>query len=126
MRENPSHDGARSARFFPGIRAGETIGWAEATAAPVFLTRMLDAQAERCPSFRVFFALTFSDALAAGPSHYRGSGRLFRTTWSGPASMTPERSVSACDIPGRSVLLDNPGADRYRHRLDRMCAAARA
>jgi hypothetical protein len=48
------------------IRAGETIGWAEATAAPVFLTRMLDAQAERCPSFRVFFALTFSDALAAG------------------------------------------------------------
>jgi len=48
------------------IRAGETIGWAEATAEPVFLTRMLDAQAERCPPFRVFFALTFSDAFAAG------------------------------------------------------------
>ena len=48
------------------IRAGETIGWADATAEPVFLTRMLDAQAERCPPFRVFFALTFSDALAAG------------------------------------------------------------
>ena len=48
------------------IRAGETIGWAEATAEPVFLIRMLDAQAERCPPFRVFFALTFSDALAAG------------------------------------------------------------
>src|SRR5258707_1304999 len=30
------------------IRAGETIGWAEATAEPVFLTRLLDAQAERC------------------------------------------------------------------------------
>jgi len=42
------------------IRAGETIGWAEATAEPVFLTRLLDAQAERCPPFRVFFALTFS------------------------------------------------------------------
>jgi acyl-CoA hydrolase len=48
------------------IRAGETIGWAEATAEPVFLTRLLDAQAERCPPFRVFFALTFSDAFSAG------------------------------------------------------------
>lgn len=48
------------------IRAGETVGWAEATAEPVFLTRLLDAQAERCPPFRVFFALTFSDAFAAG------------------------------------------------------------
>src|SRR5271166_2957162 len=47
------------------IRAGETIGWAEVTAEPVFLTRLLDAQAERCPSFRVFFALTFSDAFGA-------------------------------------------------------------
>jgi acyl-CoA hydrolase len=47
------------------IRAGETIGWAEATAEPVFLTRLLDAQAERCPRFRVFFALTFSDGFAA-------------------------------------------------------------
>ncbi len=47
------------------IRAGETIGWAEATAEPVFLTRLLDAQAERCPPFRVFFALTFSDGFAA-------------------------------------------------------------
>src|SRR5438874_8663075 len=48
------------------IRAGETVGWAEATAEPVFLTRLLDAQAERCPPFRVFFALAFSDAFAAG------------------------------------------------------------
>jgi acyl-CoA hydrolase len=47
------------------IRAGETIGWAEATAEPVFLTRLLDAQAERCRPFRVFFALTFSDGFAA-------------------------------------------------------------
>src|SRR5258708_40029194 len=47
------------------IRSGETIGWAEATAEPVFLTRLLDAQAERCPPFRVFFALTFSDGFAA-------------------------------------------------------------
>ena len=47
------------------IRAGETVGWAEATAEPVFLTRLLDAQAERCPPFRVFFALTFSDGFGA-------------------------------------------------------------
>src|SRR5260370_8111415 len=47
------------------IRSGETVGWAEATAEPVFLTRLLDAQAERCPPFRLFFALTFSDAFAA-------------------------------------------------------------
>ena len=38
------------------IGAGETIGWAEATAEPVFLTRLLDAQAERCPPFRVCFS----------------------------------------------------------------------
>jgi hypothetical protein len=51
------------------IRSGETVGWAEATAEPVFLTRLLDTQADRCPPFRVFFALTFSDAfnLAALP-----------------------------------------------------------
>jgi acyl-CoA hydrolase len=47
------------------IRAGETVGWAEATGEPVFLTRLLDAQAERCPPFRVFFALTFSDGFGA-------------------------------------------------------------
>jgi hypothetical protein len=47
------------------IRSGETVGWAEATAEPVFLTRLLDAQAERCPPFRLFFALTFSDAFGA-------------------------------------------------------------
>ena len=48
------------------IRAGETVGWAEATAEPVFLTRLLDAQAARCAPFRVFFPLTFSNALGAG------------------------------------------------------------
>ena len=41
------------------IRPGETVGWAEATAEPVWLTRVLNAQAPRCPPFRVFFALTF-------------------------------------------------------------------
>src|SRR5437764_9970613 len=47
------------------IRAGETVGWAEATAEPVFLTRRLNAQADRCPEFRVFCPLTFSDSFSA-------------------------------------------------------------
>ena len=42
------------------IRAGETVGWAEATAEPVLLTRILGEQAALCPPFRVFFALTFA------------------------------------------------------------------
>src|SRR6516164_4754830 len=48
------------------IGRGQTIGWAEATAEPLLLTQLLDAQAEGCPPFRVFFPLTFSDCLAAG------------------------------------------------------------
>jgi acyl-CoA hydrolase len=48
------------------ISAGETVGWAETTAEPLFLTRLLDAQAECCPPFRVFFPLTFSNSFAAG------------------------------------------------------------
>lgn len=47
------------------IREGDTIGWAEATSEPVFLTRLLNEQAVRCPPFRVFFALTFASDLAA-------------------------------------------------------------
>ena len=42
------------------IREGETVGWAQATAEPVLLTRILGEQAALCPSFRVFFALTFA------------------------------------------------------------------
>jgi len=47
------------------IRPGETVGWAEATAEPVLLTRLLDAQAARCAPFRVFFPLTFSTSFDA-------------------------------------------------------------
>jgi len=61
------------------IRAGETVGWAEATAEPVLLTRMLDAQAERCPPFRVFFALTFSQAFAVDHTN------VTVTRWAAPA-----------------------------------------
>ena len=54
------------------IDRGQTIGWAEATAEPLLLTQLLDAQAERCPPFRVFFPLTFSDCLAAGHPNVSG------------------------------------------------------
>ncbi len=47
------------------VRAGDTVGWAEATAEPVFLTRLLDRDTPRCPPFRVFFALTFADDFTA-------------------------------------------------------------
>ena len=47
------------------IRPGETVGWSEATAEPVFLTRLLDAQAGRCAPFRVFFA---GGTLPTGPA----------------------------------------------------------
>jgi acetyl-CoA hydrolase len=47
------------------IRAGDTVGWAQATAEPVFLTRLLNQQAPRCPPFRLFFALTFAGDFAA-------------------------------------------------------------
>ncbi|MGD9617197.1 MAG: hypothetical protein AB7H90_18600 [Alphaproteobacteria bacterium] len=51
------------------IREGETVGWAEATAEPVLLTRILGEQAVRVPPFRVFFALTFaSDFPADSPN----------------------------------------------------------
>ena len=46
---------ASGALDFAGlIREGDTVGWAQATAEPVFLTRLLDEQAPRCPPFRLF------------------------------------------------------------------------
>jgi acetyl-CoA hydrolase len=75
---------AETLDFAKLIRAGDTVGWAEATAEPVFLTRMLNAQAPLLPPFRVFFALTFADDLAAGHSNATvmalgggGAGRRF-------------------------------------------------
>jgi hypothetical protein len=45
------------------IRAGETVGLAEATAEPVFLTRMLDTQAQRCAPFRVSALIELDERL---------------------------------------------------------------
>src|SRR2546421_11428245 len=84
------------------IRAGETIGWAEAPAEPVFLPRLLDSQAARCPPFRVFFALTFSDGFAAGHANVTvtalggaSAGRRFFAD--GPDNVVP---ANISDISG--------------------------
>jgi hypothetical protein len=82
------------------IGRGETVGWAEATTEPVFLTRLLDAQAKRCSPFRVFFPLTFSDSLAAGHPNLTvtalgGAGRRF---FAGGADNVVPANIS--DVPG--------------------------
>jgi acyl-CoA hydrolase len=63
--KNPIWVAPEALDFAALIRPGETVGWAEATAEPVVLTRLLNAQAARCAPFRVFFPLTFSTSLAA-------------------------------------------------------------
>jgi hypothetical protein len=97
------------------IRAGETVGCAEATAEPLLLTRLLDAQAERCPPFRVFFPLTFSDSLAAGHPNLTvtalggaGAGRRFFA--GGADNVVPAGQRSK--VPG--------GSDRDERRARRM------
>ena len=47
------------------IRAGETVGWAEATAEPVSSLAFSMRRQSAAEPFRVFFPLTFSNALAA-------------------------------------------------------------
>jgi hypothetical protein len=86
------------------IGRSETVGWAEVTAEPVFLTRLLDAQAERCSPFRVFFPLTFSDSLAAGHPNVTvtalggaGAGRRFFAR--GADNVMP---ANISDVMGRS------------------------
>lgn len=104
------------------IRAGETVGWAEATAEPVLLTRLLDVQAERCPPFRVFFALTFSDAFAAGHPNVTvtalggaSAGRRFFAD--GAANVIPANISDICALvasgrlPIDVVLLQVSGPD---------------
>src|SRR5260370_42642956 len=84
------------------IGCGETVGWAEATAEPLLLTRLLDAQAECCSPFRVFFPLTFSDSFAAGHPNVTvtalggaGAGRRF---FAGGADNVVPANIS--DVPG--------------------------
>jgi acyl-CoA hydrolase len=88
--------------FIALIRPDETVGWAEATAEPVVLTRLLDAQAKRCAPFRVFFPLTFSASLAAGHPNVTvtalGGGSAGRQYFANGADNVIPANIS--DVPG--------------------------
>jgi hypothetical protein len=103
------------------IGRGETVGWAEATAEPLFLTRLLDAQAERCSPFRVFFPLTFSDSLAAGHPNVTvtalggaGAGRRFFAR--GADNVMP---ANISDVMGRSEGREVIGGSALKPKVPR-------
>jgi hypothetical protein len=88
----------------------------------VFLTRLLDAQAERCPPFRLFFALTFSDAFGADHPNVTvtalggaSAGRRFFADRAGkvmPANISDVSGlVSRGRLPIDLVLLQVSGPD---------------
>jgi hypothetical protein len=119
------HRSACSRWLFPDftrlIRAGETLGWAEATAEPVFLTRLLDAQAARCAPFRVFFPLTFSNTLGAGHPNAskRGEaawlGRLaYKNGVRQSAAPRSTRAMRAADPSGSTIVIANLAICRLR------------
>jgi len=94
---------APDALDFAGLlREGETVGWAQATAEPVLLTRLLDRQAPRCPRFRVFFAMTFGSELA--PDHPNltvtatGGGGTGRRFFAAANNVIPANVSSLCDL----------------------------
>src|SRR5271155_4563746 len=104
------------------IGAGDTVFWAQATAEPVFLTRLLNSQASRCPAFRLFFALTFAEDFA--PDHPNvavtalGGGGAGRRFFAANADNVIPANISAlCDLiaVGRPrldvVLLQVSGPD---------------
>lgn len=105
------------------IGAGDTVGWAQATAEPVFLTRLLDAQAPRCPPFRVFFAMTFAGDFAAGHANVTvtatgggGAGRRFFAAGAGEVIPANVSALSGLIAAGRPridvVLLQVTGPDK--------------
>ena len=109
--------------FAPLIRAGDTVGWAEATAEPALLTSMLNAQAPRCPPFRIFFALTFGTEFAADHPNVTvtafgggGAGRRFFAR--GAGNVIPANISNLCDlvaggrVPIDIVLVQVTGPDR--------------
>jgi acyl-CoA hydrolase len=85
------------------IRAGDTVGWAQATAEPVLLTRLLHQQAARCPPFRLFFALTFATDFAADHANVAvtalggaGAGRRFFA--GGAGGVVPANISGVCEL----------------------------
>jgi acetyl-CoA hydrolase len=85
------------------ISEGETIGWAQATAEPVFLTRKLNEQAPRCPPFRLFFALGFGTDFAADHPNvtvtaFGGGGAGRRFFAGGAGNVIPANISAMCDL----------------------------
>lgn len=120
--KTPSAISPEALDFTRLIDAGETVGWAEATAEPVFLTRLLSAQAARCAPFRVFFPLTFSHGFAADHPNVTvialggaGAGRRFFA--GGAANVMPAnisdvtQLVASGRLPIDVVLLQVSGPD---------------
>ena len=108
------------------IREGETVGWAEATAEPVLLTRILGEQAALCPPFRVFFALTFAsdfppDLPNVTVTAFGGAGAGRRFFADGAGNVIPTNISGLCDLiaAGRPridvVLLQVTGPDAAGH-----------
>jgi acyl-CoA hydrolase len=104
------------------IRPGDTVFWAQATAEPVFLTRLLNKQAARCPPFCLFFALTFAGDFAADHPNVTvtalGGGGAGRRFFAGNAgNVIPANISGLCDLiaAGRPridvVLLQVNGPD---------------
>lgn len=97
------------------IRAGETIGWSQATAEPVLLTRLLGEQAARVPPFRVFFAMTFAADFPADRPNVTvtscgggGAGRRFFAAGAGnviPANISNLCGMIAAGRPLVDVVL---------------------
>lgn len=101
--KNPVTVAPEALDFAALIRDGETVGWAELTAEPVLLTRLLHQQAPRCPPFRVFFPVTFGTDLA--PDHPNvtvaalgggGAGRRFFAN--GAGNVIPANISDLCDL----------------------------
>ena len=123
--KNPVLIAPEALNFAQLIRAGETVGWAEATAEPVFLTRRLNAQADSCPPFRVFCPLTFSNSLSAAHRNVTitslggaSAGRRFFTA--GADNVIPANISDICGLVGKGrlpidiVLLQASGPDEAK------------
>jgi acetyl-CoA hydrolase len=95
---------APDALDFAGLlREDETVGWAQATAEPVLLTRLLDRQAALCRPVRVFFAMTVGGDLAADHANVTvtatGGGGAGRRFFAGGAdNVIPANVSSLCDL----------------------------
>jgi acetyl-CoA hydrolase len=97
------------------IRPGDTVGWAQATAEPVLLTRLLDEQAPRCPPFNLFFALSFAEGYRGDHPNVTvtsfGGGAGGRRFFAGGAGrMIPANLSDLCALvesgrPGIDIVL---------------------